>query len=287
MALKKRTPIHLDTLKISSISTEGPTKTATGGMAADTLLKYGKKFSIEMQDAMGRYDVLTELYGANLSKNKQILAITDRFPGEKTLVGTTFVVDQKTGAKQPLRICIPIFNCDGIFNLTQDAEGDVTTFDLNGQIARFESDAEGKVNSDGKYEVGTDNNFYFFATVDAMKDIMENGYREVYEADNAYTNDADNGVYYASLEAMLAKFGVVTVMDVDIYPCARFEEDVDAEATPATVEDVVEEGTESTTPTKEFTPQSYRIGEWDAKSTFYEEEEEEEEEVEDEDPDQD
>ena len=35
-------PIHLDTLKISSISTEGPTKTATGGMAADTLLKYGK-----------------------------------------------------------------------------------------------------------------------------------------------------------------------------------------------------------------------------------------------------
>ena len=43
-------PIHLDTLKVSSISTEGPTKTATGGMAADTLLKYGKKFTIEMED---------------------------------------------------------------------------------------------------------------------------------------------------------------------------------------------------------------------------------------------
>ena len=99
MALKQ--PIHLDTLKISSISTEGPTKTATGGMAADTLLKYGKKFTIEMQDAMGRYETLSKLYGANLSTNKQILAITDRFPGEKTLVGTTFVVDQKTGAKQP------------------------------------------------------------------------------------------------------------------------------------------------------------------------------------------
>lgn len=254
MALRK--PIHLDTLKISSISTEGPTKTATGGMAADTLLKYGKKFTIEMQDAMGRYETLNELYGANLSKGKQILAITDRFPGEKTIVGTTFVVDQKTGAKQPLRICIPIFNCDGIFNLTQDAEGDVTTFDLNGQIARFESDSDGVVDENGKYSVGTDNVFYFFATVDGMKDIMANGYREVWN-DESYVDEGkmaqkeDNGGYYASLEAMLAKFGVVTVMDVDIYPAVRFEADREADGdAPA-----------------------YRIGEWDAKSTFNEAEE--------------
>lgn len=239
MALK--TPIHLDTLKISSISTEGPTKTATGGMAADTLLKYGKKFTIEMQDAMGRYETLSQLYGANLSTNKQILAITDRFPGEKTLVGTTFVVDQKTGAKQPLRICIPIFNCDGIFNLTQDAEGDVTTFDLNGQVARFESDVDGSVDANGKYEVGTDNVFYFFATVKGMEEIMKNGYRETWDA-AADTEGFKVGDNAASLEAMLAKFGVVTVMDVDIYDAVRFEE----------------------------ATEDYRIGEWDAKSTFNE-----------------
>lgn len=262
MALRK--PIHLDTLKISSISTEGPTKTATGGMAADTLLKYGKKFTIEMQDAMGRYETLNELYGANLSKGKQILAITDRFPGEKTIVGTTFVVDQKTGAKQPLRVCIPIFNCDGIFNLTQDAEGDVTTFDLNGQIARFESDSDGVVDADGKYTVGTDNVFYFFATVDGMKDIMEKGYREVWNDEETYVDEEgkmiekeDNGGYYASLEAMLAKFGVVTVMDVDIYPAVRFEADQEADEDAGTA--------------------AYRIGEWDAVSTFNEAEEEEEE----------
>lgn len=264
MALRK--PIHLDTLKISSISTEGPTKTATGGMAADTLLKYGKKFTIEMQDAMGRYETLNELYGANLSKGKQILAITDRFPGEKTIVGTTFVVDQKTGAKQPLRICIPIFNCDGIFNLTQDAEGDVTTFDLNGQIARFESDSDGVVDENGKYTVGTDNVFYFFATVDGMKDIMANGYREIWNDEETYANadgkmntkEGEEGVYYASLEAMLAKFGVVTVMDVDIYPAVRFEEDREADGEKA----------------------AYRIGEWDAYSTFNEAEEGGEEPVE-------
>ena len=69
-----------------------------------------------MHDAMGRYEALNQLYGAYICKGKNIIAITDRFPGEKTIVGTTFVVAQKTGAKQPLRICIPIFNCDGIFN---------------------------------------------------------------------------------------------------------------------------------------------------------------------------
>ena len=241
MAAKK--PIHLDTLKISSISTEGPTKTATGGVAGDTLLKYGKKFTIEMQDAMGRYETLDQLYGTRASDNGQILAITDRFPGEKTLIGTTFVVDQKTGAKQPLRICIPIFNCDGIFNLTQDAEGDVTTFDLNGQIARFESDSEGTVNAEGQYERGTDNLFYFFATEKGMEHVMKNGYRATWNADKTsedFKVGSGDTAGTPSLDAMLKKFGVVTVMDVDIYDAVRFEaSDTD-----------------------------YRIGEWDAVTTF-------------------
>ena len=36
----------LDTLKISNINQEGPTKTITGGMNADTLLKYSPKLQI-------------------------------------------------------------------------------------------------------------------------------------------------------------------------------------------------------------------------------------------------
>ena len=68
----KKPAVYLDTLKITNINAEGPSKTATGGMAADVLLKYGKKFTMEMQDAMGRFDVLTNLYGAKVSKNKQI-----------------------------------------------------------------------------------------------------------------------------------------------------------------------------------------------------------------------
>jgi hypothetical protein len=267
-------PIHLDTLKVSSISTEGPTKTATGGMAADTLLKYGKKFTIEMQDAMGRYETLNELYGANISKGKNILAITDRFPGEKTIVGTTFVVDQKTGAKQPLRICIPIFNCDGIFNLTQDAEGDVTTFDLNGQIARFESDAEGAVDETGKYQVGTDNVFYFFATSEAMGDIMTKGYRKVYEDTQSYVNTpAGSGtaaVNHANLEAMLNKFGVVTVMDIDIYPTVRFEQAVKSGDKITYKYSKIDDTNGSlVAATYEWTvDKDYQAGEWDAVGTF-------------------
>ena len=178
---KVQTPlVYLDTLKITNINAEGPNKTATGGMAADTLIKYGKKFTIEMQDALGRYGVLTNLYGANVSGEKDILAITDKFPGEMTLVGTTFFIDQATGAKQPLKIVVPIFLGNGIFNLSQDAEGDVSTFDLNGDILRFEKDAEGNI-KDGKYESGGDNSFYFLCTEAGYKKIYTNGYREAFD----------------------------------------------------------------------------------------------------------
>lgn len=177
--------IWLDTLKVSNINAEGPSKTATGGMSADTLLKYGKKFTVEMTEAMGRYDVLDKLYGAKISNNNDILAITDRFPGEMTLVGDTFVIDQKTGAKQPIHIVIPRFLGNGVFNLTMDAEGDVTTFDLNGDILRYESEVIGEVGEDGKYGAGSDNCFYFICTDDGLEDIKKNGYRETFNAQKA------------------------------------------------------------------------------------------------------
>lgn len=175
--------VYLDTLKITNINAEGPNKTATGGMSADTLIKYGKKFTMEMQDALGRYGVLENLYGANASKNDDILAITDKFPGEMTLVGDTFFIDQATGAKQPLKIIVPIFLGNGIFNLTQDAEGDISTFDLNGDILRFEKDtiSEENVGENGKYTKGGDNSFYFLCTNTAFESIKTAGYREIFD----------------------------------------------------------------------------------------------------------
>jgi hypothetical protein len=74
-----------------------------------------------------------------------------------------------------------------------------------------------------------------------MDYIKENGYREAWNAADT-TEGFQVGGNVANLEAMLAKFGVVTVMDVELYDCVRFEEADEANG--------------------------YRIGEWDAKSTF-------------------
>ena len=188
----------LKTLKIANINTEGPTKTATGGQNADVLLKYGKTFTIEMQDALGSYDVLEHIYGANSNATEtvgaSIVSITDRFPGELTLVGKTFVVDKKTGAKQPIQIVIPFYLGDGIFNLTQDAEGDISVFDMNGNILRFsngginaseieneDSDIYGKL-----YSKGADNEFYFFATKEAVESLKSQSYIEVWTGEKQY-----------------------------------------------------------------------------------------------------
>lgn len=190
---------ELDTLKIANINQEGPTKTITGGQNADTLLKYGKTLTIEMQEALGRYDVLEHIYGVNYAPNHQIATFTDRFPAEITLVGTTFVIDQATGAKQPIHIVIPRFLGDGIFNLTQDAEGDATVFDLNGNVLKFEGGGTGDTTYDTAetrfdhtepaahawdgiiYGAGADNEFYFMCTKEIYETIAAEGYREAWE----------------------------------------------------------------------------------------------------------
>lgn len=174
---------RLKSLKITNINQEGPTKTITGGMNADKLLKYGKTYTIEMQEALGSMNIMEHIYGANVSANDQFVAFTDGFPGELTLVGKTFVVDQKTGAKQPIRVVIPIFLADGIFNLTMDAEGDATVFDLNGDILAFDtsaiaSEAVGTENGQKLYKKGSDNQFYFFATEEGFEKVKEVGYEE-------------------------------------------------------------------------------------------------------------
>lgn len=190
---------ELDTLKIANINQEGPTKTITGGQNADTLLKYGKTLTIEMQEALGRYDVLEHIYGVNYAPNHQIATFTDRFPAEITLVGTTFVIDQATGAKQPIHIVIPRFLGDGIFNLTQDAEGDATVFDLNGNVLKFEGGGTGDATYDTEdtrfdhiepaahawdgiiYGAGADNEFYFMCTKEIYETIATEGYREAWK----------------------------------------------------------------------------------------------------------
>lgn len=133
----------LDTLKTSNITLEGPTKTVTGGQNASPLLKYGKTARLEMQDALGNSEALEALGGMTVEYEDNQLEqgtgrfavhATDTFGGPKTILGKTFFINQKNGAQVPVEILIYQFVPDSLFNLTQDAEGDATVFDLNGDL---------------------------------------------------------------------------------------------------------------------------------------------------------
>lgn len=136
--------IKLDTLKIANINEDGPTKTITGGQTGSALLKYGKTATIEIQDALGRAEALELLGGATVETfkattdikegNTKVIHFGDQFGGPKPILGESFFIDQQSGKQVKVYILIYEMLPDAIFNLTQDAEGDATVFDMNGSL---------------------------------------------------------------------------------------------------------------------------------------------------------
>lgn len=131
----------LDTLKVANVTIEGPTKSITGGKYANTLLKYGKTATMEIQDALGNAKAIEALCGGLVESCKSTetstqigLHIGSDFSSAKTIVGDTFFIDQKTGQQVKVGIIFYQFLPDSLFNLTQDAEGDATVFDMNGSL---------------------------------------------------------------------------------------------------------------------------------------------------------
>ena len=136
---------HLDTLKIANATQEGPTKTVTGGQFSNPLIKFGKSARLEIQDALGNARALDALTGtvsegegasaSGLDYNKVFaLHVTEDFNGPKVIVGDSFFIEQKSGEQVKVKIIFYQFLPDSIFNLTQDAEGDATVFDMNGDL---------------------------------------------------------------------------------------------------------------------------------------------------------
>ena len=135
------TPIcTLDTLKISNISIEGPSKTISGGRYANPIMKFGKTARLEMQDALGHIDAIDALCGGiaertgSLDGNYIGLHVGEDFNTPKLIVGDTFFIDQATQQQVPVVIIFYKFLPDSLFNLTQDAEGDASIFDMNGDL---------------------------------------------------------------------------------------------------------------------------------------------------------
>ena len=131
----------LDTLKIANVTEEGPNKTVTGGRYSNPLIKFGKSARLEMQDALGRAAAIDALCGGIMETED--LAVTglhfgEDFVGPKMIIGDSFFIDRKTGQQVKVKIIFYQFLPDSIFNLTQDAEGDATVFDMNGDLLTTE-----------------------------------------------------------------------------------------------------------------------------------------------------
>ena len=133
----------LDTLKISNISIEGPSKTISGGRYANPIMKFGKTARLEMQDALGHIDAIDALCGGIAERTSGQsgqagdyigLHIGEDFNTPKLIIGDTFFIDQATQQQVPVVIIFYKFLPDSLFNLTQDAEGDASVFDMNGDL---------------------------------------------------------------------------------------------------------------------------------------------------------
>lgn len=141
----------LDTLKIANVTQEGPTKTITGGQYSNPLVKFGKSARLEMQDALGSAKAIEALCGG-IVENKVVtsedgtsttypvsgLHFGEDFAGPKMIIGDSFFIDRKSGRQVKVKIVFYQFLPDSLFNLTQDAEGDATVFDMNGDLLTTE-----------------------------------------------------------------------------------------------------------------------------------------------------
>ena len=156
----------LDTLKVANVTQEGPSKTVTGGRYSNPLIKFGKSARLEMQDALGSAAAIEALCGGvqewnevtetpesgtpTTTKSLVGLHFGEDFCGPKMIIGDTFFIDRTTGKQVKVKIVFYQFLPDSIFNLNQDAEGDATVFDMNGDLLTTEIEL-GTVGSHGVF----------------------------------------------------------------------------------------------------------------------------------------
>lgn len=132
---------EIDTFKVANVTQEGPSKTVTGGQYSNPLIKFGKSARLEMQDALGRAEAIDALCGGIVEKEGGVITglhFGEDFVGPKMIIGDSFFIDRKTGQQVKVKIIFYQFLPDSIFNLTQDAEGDATVFDMNGDLLTSE-----------------------------------------------------------------------------------------------------------------------------------------------------
>ena len=129
---------YIDTLKMSDLNMEGPNKTISGGQYNNPLIKWGKTATLEMSNALGDKSIFKWFYGADIvangSGNVTNIGIGSKFSGPFAIQGETFLINARTGEEITIYIFIPWFLPNSVFNITQEAEGDATVFDISGTV---------------------------------------------------------------------------------------------------------------------------------------------------------
>lgn len=185
----------LDTLKIANVSIEGPSKTITGGQYSNPLIKFGKSARLEMQDALGNAEAVEALCGGVVEYKESAagdiigLHNGEDFAGPKCIIGDSFFIDQKTGAQVKVAIIFYQFLPDSLFNLTQDAEGDATVFDMNGDLLTTEILVGQKGGTENPKPHGV-----FYSIIDPNSSAASTGYVTFTKGENGtITVKAENG----------------------------------------------------------------------------------------------
>lgn len=127
---------ELDSLRISNIAEEGPTKTYKGGIYNKTQARYGKTVRLEMEDAIATVTTMKGMFGAIGGSSTEDLAFGNTFSGAKyVVIGNTFVIDKATGNKKNIKFKFNEFLPDELLNLTLESEGDFAVMNFGGELS--------------------------------------------------------------------------------------------------------------------------------------------------------
>jgi len=128
--------LTMDSLSISNITQEGPTKEARGGQEARPIIRYKKTLRLEMEDVVMRADTLTTFMNGKYNEDgaDEILSITEEFSTYLYLVGETYVIDRSTGNREFVTVKFYNFLPDSIFDLTMESEGDIGMINIGGEL---------------------------------------------------------------------------------------------------------------------------------------------------------
>ena len=188
---------EIDTFKVANVTQEGPSKTVTGGQYSNPLIKFGKSARLEMQDALGRATAIDALCGGIMETQDDVITglhFGEDFVGPKMIIGDSFFIDRKSGQQVKVKIIFYQFLPDSIFNLTQDAEGDATVFDMNGDLLTTEILVGQKNGTEDIHGV-------FYSIIDPSEEPAAGKYFTIeVKTDGKMTLAAESGYVVAPLE---------------------------------------------------------------------------------------